>query len=182
MGFKSDLLICTTLECETKEEMMASMEKAKQEGANLVELCIHSLSFSHISEVEELISHRSLPSIVSFSRSKGKLQSKKTWLQVLKLALEVGVEFVEIDFEEATDDVIAELMNKRSNSKIIISSYLNGGNPCKEKLGNLIIQLQFTGADAIKLDMDVAYITDVAPIFHILTHCQVRYLKIAARV
>lgn len=68
MGFKKDLLVCTTLECETKEEMVTAMEKAKQEGANLVELCIHRLSFSNISEVEELVLHRPLPSIVSFCR------------------------------------------------------------------------------------------------------------------
>ena len=64
-------------------------------------------------------------------------------------------------------------MNKRSNSKIIVSSYVNGGTPSKEKLGNLIACLQSTGADVIKVVVDVAYITDVEPIFHILTHCQV---------
>lgn len=77
------------------------------------------------------------------------------------------------NLQEATDELITVLKNKGSNSKIIISSYLNGGNPCKEKLCNLIIELQSTGADVIKFDVDVAYITDVAPIFHMLTHCQV---------
>ena len=66
MGFRSDLLICTTLECETKEEMLAAIHRAKEEGANLVELCIDSMSFSHISEVEGLLRQRTLPSIVSF--------------------------------------------------------------------------------------------------------------------
>lgn len=101
------------------------------------------------------------------------MQSRTKWFQVLKRAVELGVEFVEIQIEEVTDELIAELKNKGSNSKIIISSYLNGGNPCKEKLCNLIIELQSTGADVIKFDVDVAYITDVAPIFHMLTHCQV---------
>lgn len=77
------------------------------------------------------------------------------------------------NFQEANDELITELKIKGSNSKMIISSYLNGGNPCKEKLCNLIIKLQSTGADVIKFDVDVAYITDVAPIFHMLTHCQV---------
>ncbi|KAK3041439.1 hypothetical protein RJ639_000416 [Escallonia herrerae] len=66
MGLRSKLLVCATLECESKEEMMASMEKAKGEGADLVELCIDSMSFSHISEVEHLLKRRTLPSIVSF--------------------------------------------------------------------------------------------------------------------
>lgn len=48
------------------EEMLASMEKAKAEGADLVELCIDSMSFSHTSEVEKLIKQRALPAIVSY--------------------------------------------------------------------------------------------------------------------
>jgi hypothetical protein len=48
------------------EEMQASMERAKAEGADLVELCLDSLPFSHISEVQKLIKQRTLPAIVSF--------------------------------------------------------------------------------------------------------------------
>lgn len=66
MGFKNKLLVCATIECETKEEMGNSMEKAKEEGADLVELCIDSLSFNHISDVEILLKQRTLPAIVSF--------------------------------------------------------------------------------------------------------------------
>lgn len=66
MAFKKNLLVCTQLQCETMEEMLASMEKAKAEGADLVELCIDSMSFSHTSEVEKLIKQRALPAIVSY--------------------------------------------------------------------------------------------------------------------
>lgn len=68
-------------------------------------------------------------------------------------------------------------MSRRSNCKIIASSYVNGGNPTKDGLCNLIINLQATGADIIKLVIDVAYITDVAPLFHMLTHSQVHCLS-----
>ncbi|CAI9108007.1 OLC1v1007515C2 [Oldenlandia corymbosa var. corymbosa] len=175
MGFRNDLLICTTLECESKEGMLASMSKAKEEGANLVELCIDSMSFSHISEVEQLLRLRTLPSIVSYRKysSRGRRCSKKTSLQIYKLALELDVEFIEIEFEEATEEIICELMSRRSNSKIIISSYINGGIPCREKLGNLAICMQALGADVLKLVVNVAYITDVASVFHMFTHSQV---------
>ena len=77
----------------------------------------------------------------------------------------------------AKEEVITELMSRRSNSKIIISNYINngggGGTLCKEKLGNIAILLQSTGADVIQLVVDVAYITDVAPLFHLLAHSQV---------
>ncbi|KAL2499816.1 Bifunctional 3-dehydroquinate dehydratase/shikimate dehydrogenase [Abeliophyllum distichum] len=151
--------------------MVASMELAKEEGADLVELCIGSMSFSHISDIEQLLKHRLLPSIVSFRPSSPTNLCK--CLQVLKLAIELDIEFVEIDLEVATEAVINEFMIKRSNTKIIVSGHLNGESPTTENLGNLIIDLQSTGADIIKLVVDVSYITDVAPIFHMLTHCQV---------
>ncbi|KAK3041436.1 hypothetical protein RJ639_000413 [Escallonia herrerae] len=99
--------------------------------------------------------------------------SGKACLQVLRRAIELDVEFVEIELEVASDVVLSELMNKRSNTKIIVSSYLNGGTPSKEKLGNLIACLQCSGADIVKVVIDVVYITDVAPLFHVLVHCQV---------
>jgi 3-dehydroquinate dehydratase/shikimate dehydrogenase len=94
-------------------------------------------------------------------------------LQVLRLAIESNVEFVEIELQVVSDAVLNELMNINSESKIIVSSYIKGGKPSKEKLGNIIAHLQSTGADIIKLVIDAVYITDVAPIFHVLIHSQV---------
>lgn len=66
MGLKNDLVVYTRLECESCEEMTCCIEKAKEEGADLVELCIDDFTFSDISQLEELLKQRSLPSIVSF--------------------------------------------------------------------------------------------------------------------
>lgn len=63
-------------------------------------------------------------------------------------------------------------MYKRANSKIIVSSYVNGGKPSNERLVNLIACMQSTGADVIKLVIDVDYITYLASVFQMLTHCQ----------
>ncbi|XP_004242317.3 bifunctional 3-dehydroquinate dehydratase/shikimate dehydrogenase, chloroplastic [Solanum lycopersicum] len=181
MGLKNDLVVYTRLECESCEEMTCCIEKAKEEGADLVELCIDDFTFSDISQLEELLKQRSLPSIVSF-RPKSPINSegKKTCIQVLKLAVELDVEFVEVDTQVVCHQVVAELMKSRSNSKIIASTYVNGGNPTKDTLCNSIINLQSTGADIIKLVIDVAYITDVAPVFHMLTHSQVPLIVRAA--
>ncbi|XP_041016725.1 bifunctional 3-dehydroquinate dehydratase/shikimate dehydrogenase, chloroplastic-like isoform X1 [Juglans microcarpa x Juglans regia] len=185
MAFKNNILVCTPLECETEEEMVGSMELAKAEGADLVELCVDSMSFSQISEVKKLIQHRTLPAIVSYrlksSRTSGKGDSKFLCLQVLRLALEVDVEFVEMDYEVASDIIVmAEHLYGRVNSRIIVSSYVNGGKPSTEKLGHLIACMQSTGADVIKLVIDVDYITDLAPVFEMLTRCQVPLIVIAA--
>lgn len=63
--------------------------------------------------------------------------------------------------------------NKPSKSQIIVSSYVNGGRPSRERLGNLVACMQSTGADVVKLIVEVNYITEVAPILQMLTHCQV---------
>lgn len=68
---------------------------------------------------------------------------------------------------------MAECVYNRPNSKLIVSSYVNGGKPSPEKLGNLIACMQSTGADVIKLVINVEYITDLASVFKILAHCQV---------
>nr|AXF38107.1 3-dehydroquinate dehydratase / shikimate dehydrogenase [Bergenia purpurascens] len=178
MGFNGNLLVCTPLECETMEEMLSCMEKAKEEGADLVELHIDTMSFSHISEVEALLKQRTMPVIVSFrlksteTSNRGNC-SKTTCFQVLRLALELNVEYIEIEHEVATDFNFAKYMNKHCNSKMIVSSYVNGGNLSKDKLSYLIACLQSTGADIIKFVIDVVYITDVAPIFGMMTHSQV---------
>lgn len=66
MAFEKNLLVCAPIEGKTMAEMLVSMDEAKAEGADLVELRIDSMTFSHISEVEKLIKLRTLPAIVSF--------------------------------------------------------------------------------------------------------------------
>lgn len=79
-----------------------------------------------------------------------------------------------MQFQVCTKEHINELKRQRSNTRIIVSNYVTTGIFTKEKLGDLIIDMQSTNADVIKLVINVDYITDVAPIFHMLTHCQVR--------
>uniref|UniRef100_A0A6N2M9I9 shikimate dehydrogenase (NADP(+)) n=1 Tax=Salix viminalis TaxID=40686 RepID=A0A6N2M9I9_SALVM len=177
MAFKNSLSVCTPLECESVGEMLASMKRAEAEGADLAELRLDSLSFSHDSEVEKLIKHRTLPSIVSFRLKPSGISSnrdrKNTCLQLLRLAFDLNVEFVEMDYEVASEDVMAEYVYNRSNTKLIVSSYVNGTKPSAEELGYLIACMQSTGADVLKLVLDVEKITDLAPVFTMLSHCQV---------
>ncbi|GMN38143.1 hypothetical protein TIFTF001_007370 [Ficus carica] len=65
MAFQKNLLVCAPISCGSVEETLASMEKAKAEGADLVELRLDSMSFSHISQLHYLITQRSLPTILS---------------------------------------------------------------------------------------------------------------------
>ncbi|KAM7249747.1 hypothetical protein ACFE04_000054 [Oxalis oulophora] len=172
---KKKLVVCVQLENESVEEMKASMEKAKEEGADLLELHLDS-----ITHLDTLINSRPLPTIVSYKPFKSSGSSIKTsCMQVLKRALELDVEFIEIDYEVASDPGMVEHINNRRNCKIIVSSYVRGGNPSAEKLGDLIAQMQSTGATLLKLEIPVDYITDLAPIFQMLTYCQVPLIVVA---
>ncbi|XP_051141955.1 bifunctional 3-dehydroquinate dehydratase/shikimate dehydrogenase, chloroplastic-like isoform X2 [Andrographis paniculata] len=169
MGLRiDDLVVCAPLECESTEEMVKCMESAKKQGADIVHLCI---DLPHISDLQHLLSLRTLPSIVSFRNS------EQLGVQVLKRAVELDIEYVDIDYEVCSKEVIAELRRERSRSssrtRIIVSNHVQAGNVTREKLGEMIIEMQSTEADVIKLVIDVGSITDVAPIFHMLTHCQV---------
>lgn len=73
---------------------------------------------------------------------------------------------------------MAEYLHNRSNTRIIVSNYVNDGRPSVEKLVDIIACMQATGADVIKLDICVDYITDLAPIFTVLTHCQVLSIQL----
>uniref|UniRef100_A0A803NQE1 Shikimate dehydrogenase n=1 Tax=Cannabis sativa TaxID=3483 RepID=A0A803NQE1_CANSA len=145
-NLKRNLVVCAPIEYGSLDQMVASMNEAKAEGADLVE-------------------------------TGGNSGSKKTSLQVLKMALQSDVEFVEMEYEVASDIAIAE--HKPLNSQIIVSSYVNGSKPSSEKLSNLIACMQSIGADVIKLIVEVHNIIDVAPIFHMLTHCQVPLIATA---
>ncbi|XP_021681420.2 bifunctional 3-dehydroquinate dehydratase/shikimate dehydrogenase, chloroplastic isoform X2 [Hevea brasiliensis] len=139
--FQNNVLVCSPLECETAGEMLSSMEKARAEGADLVELRIDSMTFSHISQVHKLIQLRTLPAIVSFRPYSWKNSSSgdsniNTCLQVMRLAIDLNVEFVEMDYES-------------------------------------------TGADVVKLVINVHYITDLASVFKMLAHCQVPLIALA---
>ncbi|KAK8269467.1 hypothetical protein V6Z12_D11G132100 [Gossypium hirsutum] len=185
MDVKNDVVVCTPLECESLEEMVASMEKAKAEGADVVELCMASMAAPYLSHqvVDQLLERKTLPAIVSFRLKSSRTLSKggcyDTCLKVLKRALELDVEFVEMDYEVACEVNMAEYLHNRSNTRIIVSNYVNDGRPSVEKLVDIIACMQATGADVIKLDLCVDYITDLAPIFTVLTHCQVPLIAMA---
>ncbi|XXG83317.1 hypothetical protein AAC387_Pa10g1100 [Persea americana] len=169
---KQDLLICATLTGETPEEMLASMTRAREEGANLAQLNFHS---SHsIDDVQKVIHQRILPVIVYYSLNTSLdlyEESEETkCFEVLRLALELGAEFVEIDLAVANKFISSTKLRKHSNSKMIVS---HGGTPLAEELGAFVHLMQSTGADIIKITTDAVVITDVAPIFRLLSQCQV---------
>lgn len=63
---------------------------------------------------------------------------------------------------------------KPEKIKIIVSSHNYQDTPSVEELGNLVARIQSTGADIVKIATTASEITDVARIFQITVHSQVR--------
>eukprot|EP00262_Sarcandra_glabra_P020593 TRINITY_DN8273_c0_g3_i2.p1 TRINITY_DN8273_c0_g3~~TRINITY_DN8273_c0_g3_i2.p1 ORF type:complete len:542 (-),score=79.52 TRINITY_DN8273_c0_g3_i2:122-1669(-) len=181
---KNNLIVCTTLAGDTTEELLVSMQKAKEEGADLVELCTDSFSssFDVTAHVEKIIKQRTLPLIVSYrsKASDGSIHEneKKECFEVLGRALELSADFIDVGLEVASD-FMGAYINRRSNSKIIVSCHVSGKIPSKEELSQLVARMQSTGADIIKIVTNADFITDIAPIFHLLSHCQVPLIAYA---
>lgn len=62
---------------------------------------------------------------------------------------------------------------KPDNCKLIVSSHNYENTPSSEELANLVVQIQATGADIVKIATTATEIVDVAKMFQILVHCQV---------
>ncbi|KAJ6775301.1 SHIKIMATE DEHYDROGENASE [Salix purpurea] len=94
-------------------------------------------------------------------------------LEALRLAHDLGADYIDFELKVASE-MIGELENKhRNGGKVIVSSYLNGATPSKEKLGDLVASMQATGADMIKVVSNADDITEMERIFYLLSHCQV---------
>ena len=75
---------------------------------------------------------------------------------------------------QVASNLMEELkMNCHSGSKVIVSCYVNGVTPLEEDLNRLVMSMQSTGADIIKLVINATNITEISRIFHLLSHCQV---------
>jgi 3-dehydroquinate dehydratase type I len=75
---------------------------------------------------------------------------------------------------QAADKFMKLLSGKKPEScKLIVSSHNYENTPSAEELGNLVAQMQATGADIVKIATTATEIVDVARMLQILVHCQV---------
>lgn len=178
VGFlKNTTMICAPLMSESVEQMLKDMQKAKAEGADIVEITLDCIKgFQPQTDLEILLKNKPLPVISVFrSTSEGGRYNAddKTRLDTLQLAKELGSEYIEFELKVASSLIKEGKFHQSSRSKMIVSSYVNAMNPSKEDLSHLVARLQSTGADIIKLVLDAKTITDTAKVFHLLSHCQV---------
>ncbi|GMH07775.1 hypothetical protein Nepgr_009615 [Nepenthes gracilis] len=180
---RNSTLICAPVMAETVDQMLIQIRKAKEQGADLVEIRLDYLkNFSPNHDLEDLIRQSSLPALVTFRPTweGGQYDGDESKRQgALQRAVELGASYIDIELK-AADEFLKSIDGKKPERvKIIVSSHNYQNTPSVEELGNLVARIQATGADIVKIATTALDITDSARIFQVLAHSQVPIIGIA---
>uniref|UniRef100_A0A7N1A3W7 Shikimate dehydrogenase n=1 Tax=Kalanchoe fedtschenkoi TaxID=63787 RepID=A0A7N1A3W7_KALFE len=174
---RNSTLICVPTIAGSVDEMLVDMQKAKLSGADLVEIRLDCLkSFSPRQDLDSLIGGCPLPTLLTY-RPKwegGQYDGDETTrLETLRLAMDLGADYVDVELQVAHEFNNSIQGKKPDGFKLIVSSHNYQNTPSVEDLGNLVAQIQATGADIVKIATTAVDISDVARIFQITVHSQV---------
>ncbi|KAJ6313613.1 hypothetical protein OIU77_014992 [Salix suchowensis] len=183
---KNPTLICTPIMADSVDRMVILMAEAKSMGADVVEIRLDSLKdFNPNSDIKTLILHSPLPTLFTYRPmwEGGQYNGdEKPRLDALRLAMELGADYIDVELKVALE--FNELLrgNKPGKCKLIVSSHNYENTPSVEELGNLVARIQAAGADIVKIATTALDISDVARIFQITVHSQVRSVPIIGLV
>ncbi|KAG5559983.1 hypothetical protein RHGRI_003313 [Rhododendron griersonianum] len=183
---KNSTLICAPLMGDSIDRMLIDMSKAKSSGADLVEVRLDSLkSFNPRRDIEILIKQCPLPTLFTYRpKWEGGLYEgdENSRLDALRLAMELGADYIDVELQVAQEFNSSMNGKKHGKCAVIISSHNYQNTPSSEDLGNLVARIQAAGADIVKIATTALDITDVARVFQITVHSQVRGVPIIAMV
>ncbi|CAN1854028.1 Bifunctional 3-dehydroquinate dehydratase/shikimate dehydrogenase, chloroplastic [Linum perenne] len=178
LPLKNPTLICVPIMADSVDEMLVKSGQAKSAGADLVEIRLDSLS-SFVEprrDLASIIDGSPLPTLCTYRPSweGGQYEGDENErLDVLKLAMELGADYIDVELQVAGDFIESLNGNRPTKCKIIVSSHNYENTPSVDDLGNLVARIQSTGADIVKIATTALDITDVARMFRITVHSQV---------
>ncbi|KAL5566202.1 hypothetical protein UlMin_029366 [Ulmus minor] len=162
---------------ESVDYMLVQMQKAKELGADLVELRLDFLkSFSPKFDLEILVNFL-LCLLLSLTGSNQTIweggqykgdESKR--IDALCVAMEVGADFIDIELQVAHEFYDFIQGKKLEKTKIIVSSHNYQMTPSVEEIRDLVARIQATGADIVKIATTALDITDSAHVFQVLVY------------
>ncbi|XP_076948340.1 bifunctional 3-dehydroquinate dehydratase/shikimate dehydrogenase, chloroplastic-like [Bidens hawaiensis] len=174
---KKTTMVCVPLMSHSVEHMVDDMVRAKNEGADLVEVRLDCLTaFEPARDLPTIVCNKPLPIVVVYrpKRDGGLYDGdEKTRQEVLILAKELGAEYIDLELQVAFEIMEKHKLSQQNNCKIIVSSFVDKITSSKEDLSHLVTRMQSTGAHIIKLVTSATDITELSRIFHLLSHCQV---------
>ncbi|WCJ23565.1 Shikimate dehydrogenase (NADP(+)) [Euphorbia peplus] len=176
-AMRNPTLICAPIMGDSVDKMIFDLGKAQSSGADLVEIRLDSLrSFDPNQHLKFLISSSPLPTLFTY-RPKwegGEYDGDENQrLDVLRLAMELGADYVDVELQVARSFNDSIRGKKPAKCKVIVSSHNYHNTPSVEDLGNLVADIQASGADIVKFATTALDITDVARVFQITVHSQV---------
>ncbi|KAM3752850.1 hypothetical protein ACB098_03G049200 [Castanea mollissima] len=179
---RSSTQICAPVMAETVDQMLLLMRKAKELGADLVEVRIDFLkNFSPRQDLEILIKQSPLPTLITYRPiwEGGQYDGDESQRQnALRLAVELGADYVDVELKVAHDFYNAIQGKKPEKVKIIVSSHNYQNTPSVEEIGDLVAKILSTGADIVKVATTALDIIDSARVFQVLVHSQVPMIGI----
>lgn len=162
---------------DTVDQMLIQAKKAKEQGADLVELRLDFLkNFNPNYDLEILIKNSCLPTLVTFrptwegGQYDGDENKRRS---ALRKAMELGADYVDVELKVAEEFFDSIGGKKPTKTAIIVSSHNYQSTPSVEEIGDLVSRIQATGADIVKIATTARDITDCARILQVLTHSQV---------
>ncbi|XP_021817405.1 bifunctional 3-dehydroquinate dehydratase/shikimate dehydrogenase, chloroplastic-like isoform X1 [Prunus avium] len=174
---RNSTLICAPVMAESVDQMLVQMGKAREVGADLVEIRLDFLkNFSPRQDLEILIKHSPLPTLFTYrpawegGQYKGDDNKRQ---DALHLAMELGADYIDVELQVAHDFYNSIQGEKPEKVKIIVSSHNYQKTPSTEEIGDLVARIQATGADIVKIATTALDITDSARVFQVLVHSQV---------
>lgn len=170
-------MVCAPLMSQSVEQMVSDMYRAKAQGADVVEIRLDCVKdFKPPRDVKFILDNKPLPVVILY-RPKwegGQYDGDENMrLETLRLAKQLGADFVDLELKVASDLIAEHKLDKHSRSKLIVSYYVDGSTPSKEDLIQLVARMQSTGADIIKLVSNSSSITELSRIFHLFSLCQI---------
>ncbi|KAL5555810.1 hypothetical protein UlMin_038046 [Ulmus minor] len=174
---KNSTIVCTPIMADSVEMMLINIGKAKASGADIVEIRLDSLKVLNPHEdLKTLIKGCPLPNLFTYRPNWEGGQyngDEKTRQDVLRLAMEYGADYVDVELQVAREFNESIYGKKPEKFKVVVSSHNYQNTPSVEDLGNLVARIQATGADIVKFATTALDITDVARVFQITVHSQV---------
>lgn len=170
-------LLCVPLVGRTVEEMIADAAAAAATGGDMVEIRLDFIQgFRPREHLPALLRGCPLPALVTYRPvwEGGQYEGDDTTrFETLRLAMELGVDYVDIELKVADKFMSFISGHKPEKCKLIVSSHNYEYTPSCEEITNLVARIQAVGADIVKVATTAKDIVDVSRMFQVMVHCQV---------
>ena len=171
---KKSTLLCSSLTAPSVHGMIEEAKEAHMAGADVVELRIDFLQeFRPEQDLEVLLREIELPCIVTYRPSweGGQYTGEDApRLAALKLAMELGAAYVDVEFLIAPVFMAAiqSADGKTYSTKVIVSSHDYESTACSEDLKKLIQAIRMVGADVVKFATTGTDISDGSRVLQVV--------------